>query len=61
MQQRKRTTVYIIFMRYSWYEYIYCMIVNIVKEARGVLWSIYSCIQAYIPEKGSPAAEKMAY
>ena len=48
-------------MRYSWYKYIYYMIVNIVKEARRVLWSIYSCIQAYIPEKGSPAAEKMAY
>ena len=37
-------------MRYSWYEYINCMIVNIVKEAREVLGSIYSCIQAYILE-----------
>ena len=35
-------------MRYNWYEYIYCMIVDIVKEAREVLWSIYSCIQAYL-------------
>ena len=34
------------------------MIVNIVKEAYGGLWSIYSYIQAYILEKGSPAAEK---
>ena len=48
-------------MRYSWYEHIYCMIVIIVKEARGVLWSIYSSIQAYILEKGSLAAEKMVY
>ena len=48
-------------MRNSWYEYIYCMIVNIVKEAGGVLGWIYSCIQAYILVKGSPAAEKMAY
>ena len=48
-------------MRCGWYEYIYCMIMNIVKEACGVLWPIYSCIRAYIPEKGSPAAKKMAY
>ena len=35
------------------------MIVNVVKEACGALGSIYSCIHAYIPEKGSPAAEKV--
>ena len=35
----------------------YCMIVNIVKEAYGVLWSIYRYIQAYILEKRSPAHE----
>ena len=40
------------------YHHIYCMIVNIVKEVYGVLWSIYSYIQAYILEKRSPAAEK---
>ena len=45
-------------MRYNWHEYIYCMIVNIVKEAHEVLWSIYSCIQVYIPEEESPVAEK---